>query len=107
VVIMNPQISLDIFIPPSPKFDHVNVVYTRDHNGLNNGVFLIKVNVWSVRLLSGVLSFHTFRPEKELKYSEQSALEEMVVRDVSYADQLSLRTKLQNSLTFCLAAILV
>jgi hypothetical protein len=80
---MNPQISLDIFIPPSPDFDWVNIVYTQDRHGLNNGVFLIKVNAWSVKLLSGVIALHNFKPDKELVFSEQSSLEELIVKDVS------------------------
>jgi hypothetical protein len=75
---MNPQISLNTFIPPSPEFDYVNLLKTHDRHGLNNGVFLIKVNDWSVKLLTAVVSFHHFRPLVELKYSEQSALEEML-----------------------------
>ncbi len=75
---MNPSISLDIFIPPSPEFSYINLLYTHDRNGLNNGVFLLRVNDWSVRLLSAVIAFHHFRPEVKLKYTEQSALEEMI-----------------------------
>ena len=75
---MNPQISLDVFVPPSPEFDYVNLLKTHDRHGLNNGVFLIKVNDWSVKLLTAVVSFHHFRPLVELKYSEQSSLEEML-----------------------------
>jgi galactosyl transferase GMA12/MNN10 family len=75
---MNPQISLDIFIPPSPEFDYVNLLKTHDRHGLNNGVFLIKINDWSVKLLTAVLAFHHFRPAVELKYSEQSALDEIL-----------------------------
>jgi hypothetical protein len=78
VVLMNPQISLDIFIPPSPEFDDVHLLKTHDRHGLNNGVFLIKINDWSVKLLTAVLAFHHFRPVVELKYSEQSALDEML-----------------------------
>jgi len=79
---MNPQIPLDVFIPPSPEFDYVNLLATSDRHGLNDGCFLIKINDWSVKLLSGVISFHHFRPQVQLKYSEQSALEEMI-EDVS------------------------
>jgi hypothetical protein len=39
---------------------------------------MIKVNDWSVKLLTAVVSFHYFRLLVELKYSEQSALEEML-----------------------------
>ncbi|KAL3420061.1 galactosyl transferase gma12 mnn10 family protein [Phlyctema vagabunda] len=78
IVIMNPNIPLDIFIPPSPEFDNVNLLVTNDRHGLNNGVFLIRVNDWSVKLLSGIISYHFFRPQVELKYTEQSGMEEMI-----------------------------
>lgn len=84
---MNPQIPLDVFIPPSPEFDYVNLLATSDRHGLNDGCFLIKINDWSVKLLSGVISFHHFRPQVQLKYSEQSALEEMV-EDVSLLSRM-------------------
>lgn len=85
---MNPQIPLDIFIPPSPEFSYVNMLVTNDRHGLNNGCFLIRINPWAVKLLSAVIAFHTFKPEVELKYSEQSALEEMI-EDVSLNSFLS------------------
>ncbi|RDW64042.1 hypothetical protein BP5796_10544 [Coleophoma crateriformis] len=78
IVIMNPNIPLDVFIPPQPEFDYVNLLVTNDRNGLNNGVFLIRVNDWSVKLLSGIISYHFFRPQVELKYTEQSGMEEMI-----------------------------
>ncbi|KAL3423529.1 galactosyl transferase gma12 mnn10 family protein [Phlyctema vagabunda] len=78
IVVMNPEIPLDIFIPPTPEFDYVNVLATNDQHGLNNGCFLIRVSAWSVKLLSATIAFHIFRPEVELKYSEQSALEQMI-----------------------------
>jgi hypothetical protein len=79
---MNPQIPLDIFIPPSPEFSDVNMLDTHDRHGLNNGCFLIRVSPWAIKLLSGVIAYHNFRPEVELKYTEQSALEAMI-NDVS------------------------
>ncbi len=75
---MNPKIPLDVFIPPQPEFDYVNLLVTNDRHGLNSRVFLIRVNDWSVKKLSGVIAFHNFRSTVELKYSEQSALEEMI-----------------------------
>lgn len=90
---MNPNIPLDIFIPPKPEFDYVNVLATNDRHGLNNGCFLIRINPWSVKLLSAVIAFHTFKPDVELKYSEQSALEEMI-EDVSYPPALNMKHSL-------------
>lgn len=88
---MNPQIPLDIFIPPSPEFDYVNLLATSDRHGLNDGCFLIKINDWSAKLLSGVISFHHFKPEVQLKYSEQSALEEMI-ENASFPSSMQSKT---------------
>lgn len=75
---MNPNIPLDIFIPPQPEFDYVNMLVSNDVNGLNNGVFLIRVNEWAVKLLSAILSFHHSNKDVVLKYSEQSGMEKMI-----------------------------
>jgi len=86
IVVMNPKIPLDIFIPPAPEFSYVNMLATNDRHGLNNGCFLIRINPWAVKLLSAVIAFHTFKPKVKLQYSEQSALEEMIedVRNLSF-----------------------
>lgn len=78
IVVMNPLIPLDVFIPPPEEFGYVNMLVTNDRHGLNNGCFLLRVSPWSVKLLTGIISFHHFRPEVKLKYTEQSAMEEMV-----------------------------
>lgn len=93
---MNAKIPLDIFIPPTPEFSYVNMLVTNDRHGLNNGCFLIRINPWAVKLLSAVIAFHTFKPEVELKYSEQSALEEMI-EDVSYCPIVTLTSIISHS----------
>lgn len=84
--ILNPQVTLETFLPPSPAFDHINFLCADDHNGLNDGAFLIRVNGWSLRLMSHALSVETFRPEVSMKYSEQSAIEYMVKNITEFRD---------------------
>ena len=74
---MNPNIPLDIFLPP-PPFSHIHLLLTEDPRGINNGVFLIKVNSWSIDLIAAVLAFPTFRPDVELVYRDQSAMIEVL-----------------------------
>ncbi|KAK5014422.1 hypothetical protein LTR60_003366, partial [Cryomyces antarcticus] len=81
IVIMNPKIPLEIFLPPEPDFSHIHLLVTNDQNGLNNGAFAIKVNDWSVKLLAFILALRKYRPDVELKYSEQSALEYLIQDD--------------------------
>ena len=74
---MNPNVPLDIFIPP-PAFPHIHLLVTADPHGLNNGVFFIKVHPWSVELIAAVVAFPYYRPETELQYRDQSALLEVL-----------------------------
>ncbi|GIZ49360.1 hypothetical protein CKM354_001239000 [Cercospora kikuchii] len=74
VVLMNQHVPLDIFLPPK-NFNHINLLISNDHNGLNTGAFFLRVHEWGVRLLIDVLALRSYRPEAKLKYSEQSATE--------------------------------
>lgn len=76
-VITNPKIPLEIFLPPE-EFPHLHLLVTADPHGLNNGIFFIKVHSWSVQLLSAVIAYPTFRPGADLKYRDQTALEEIL-----------------------------
>lgn len=73
-VIMNKLIPLEAFLPPENR-DDVHLLYTRDWNGLNNGVFMIRVSEWSVQFLSAIIAYRTFRPEEDLPFTEQSAMD--------------------------------
>ncbi|PPJ60871.1 hypothetical protein CBER1_07229 [Cercospora berteroae] len=82
-IIMNNLIPLETFLPPDDQeakgFAHeIQMLYTRDWNGLNNGVFFLRVSQWSVEFLSSVLAFRTFKPEEELRFTEQSAMENVM-----------------------------
>ena len=79
-ILMNPQIPLEIFTPPEPKFSHIHLMVTNDRNGLNNGVFMIRVNQWAFKLFASALSIREYQPEIPLKYTEQSGLEETIKR---------------------------
>ena len=74
IIIMNPNVPLDVFLPPK-DFSHINLLCTNDHNGLNNGAFMIRVGEWGVRYFVDSLALHTYQPDLKLKYSEQSAME--------------------------------
>lgn len=76
-VIMNPNIPLEIFLPP-PAFPHIHLLVTADPHGLNNGVFFIRVHSWSVELISAVIAFPYYNPDTELQYRDQSALVEVL-----------------------------
>lgn len=75
VVIMNPNIPLEIFLPPKNGWDHINAIVTNDHRGLNNGVFFLRVHEWSVWLINSCLNTQIHDPELELEFADQSALQ--------------------------------
>jgi hypothetical protein len=70
-IVMNPHIPLDAFLPPEPEFAHINLLVTKDRNGLNNGVFFVRVSEWGLKM---------YMPDLQLKYTEQSGMEEVIKR---------------------------
>ena len=81
-VLMNPNLQLEMFIPPA-GFENIHLLMTNDRHGLNNGVFFFRVNEWSLKFFSLSLAFGHYNPEVKLKYTEQSAMEEVMKRYVS------------------------
>lgn len=77
-VIMNPLVPLEIFLPPEDVPNPPHLITTKDHHGLNNGVFFLRICPWSVRLLADVLAFPRYRPTTQLKYQDQSAMESVL-----------------------------
>jgi hypothetical protein len=76
-------VRLEEFLPP-PEFENIHLLATNDRHGLNNGVFLLRVNAWSLKLFHNALAFHHYRPDIKLKYSEQSGMEE-VLKEVNFS----------------------
>lgn len=64
-VILNPNIPLSLFLPPA-DLSHVNFVGTRDWNGLNNGVFFLRVHPWSISMLTSAMSYPICHPDQDL-----------------------------------------
>lgn len=74
LVIMNPHIPLEIFLPPEPAWSHINALVTNDHHGLNNGVFFLRVHEWSVWLMAATVAWKVYKPEVPLRFHDQTAL---------------------------------
>jgi hypothetical protein len=82
-ILMNPRIPLSVFLPPK-GFEHINLLVTRDRNGLNNGVFFVRVHASSFKLFASALSIREYMPGLELKYTEQSGMEDVIRRARTY-----------------------
>lgn len=72
-IILNKRIPLEVFLPPA-TFDDINLLVGHDWNGLNNGVYPIRVHPWSVELLTTILSFPIYKPDEALPLRDQSAM---------------------------------
>ncbi|GAM83366.1 hypothetical protein ANO11243_013530 [Dothideomycetidae sp. 11243] len=83
-ILLNPFVPIETFLPPSPEFDDVHLVVTNDWNGLNNGVFPIRVNQWAVDLFAAIVSFRHYKPDVELVFRDQSAMD-MLLKDHKFA----------------------
>jgi mannan polymerase II complex MNN10 subunit len=82
------------FLPPEPSrfggcWDGSNdadrnsangthLLVSNDFNGLNNGVFLLRVNSWAIELFNAILAFRHYNPGVELVFTEQSAMEKVI-----------------------------
>lgn len=76
---MNPETSPEIFLPPHDDHElhpeNIHLLVTKDRNGLNTGIFFIRVHEWSVRFLSKTLAVPLFRPDVDLGASaDQQAM---------------------------------
>lgn len=76
-LVINPMIGVETFLPPS-ELEGVNLLVTEDWNGLNNGVFIMRVSAWSVNMLTDTLAYPSYRPDEDLPFTEQTAMERMI-----------------------------
>ncbi|KAK4981281.1 hypothetical protein LTR66_010120 [Elasticomyces elasticus] len=87
LVLMNSKIPLDVFLPPEPEWSHIHLLCSNDLNGINAGVFFLRVHEWSAWFLAAVLSYTHYNPSVVLAYSEQTAME-FLARDVCVPDMM-------------------
>ena len=77
VVIMNPKIPLEVFLPPDTpdgRWNEVKLLVNHDHNGLNNGAYFIRVDPWSIWFMSDALAMTHYWPDVQLKHTDQTAM---------------------------------
>lgn len=73
-LILNPNIPLSIFLPP-PDLPHIHFVGNKDWNGLNAGVFFIRVHPWTISLFTSAMSFPICHRDTDLRgLAEQEAM---------------------------------
>lgn len=73
-IIINPQIAVESFLPPNDVGEY-HVLATKDQNGLNTGIFFLRVHQWSVNMLLRAIATPMFRPDIDLGFSvDQTAM---------------------------------
>jgi len=73
VILINPNIKLETFLPDE-KMDLIHFIAARDHNGLNCGVFLIRVHPWSLNFLIRATSYSYYNLEEYLRFADQTSM---------------------------------
>ena len=83
VIVLNPQIPLEIFLPPEPEFNNVHFLATHDNQDeLDSGVFFLRVHEWSAKMLLEVISMPAWTPGLEqARRKDRWALSKVVKSD--------------------------
>ncbi|KAM0237399.1 hypothetical protein ACHAP5_009029 [Fusarium lateritium] len=84
-LILDPCRPISSFLPPISHKHAYNkderekrephLIMTKDWNGLNAGVFLVRVDRWAIDFFSDLLAFRHFQPNVSLPFEEQTAME--------------------------------
>lgn len=78
-IILNPYVPIDIFLPPAgTEFDDVHILYSNDWNGLNNGVFPVRVNQWAANFFAAIVAYRHYKPDEPLQFRDQSAMNNLM-----------------------------
>jgi hypothetical protein len=90
---MNPHTPLEIFLPPNsiPELANINLLMAKNMDGLNSGVFALRVHPWSVSILSTILAYPIFEAQRSRtdQFRDQSAFQWLL--------QLNLKSPLFNA----------
>ncbi|KAJ5633315.1 hypothetical protein N7490_009654 [Penicillium lividum] len=64
-IILNRQVPMQIFLPPSDLGD-IHLVVSKDHQGLNTGIMFLQVHPWTVTFLSETMGYPLYLPQEDL-----------------------------------------
>ncbi|CAG7917337.1 unnamed protein product [Penicillium olsonii] len=68
IIILNDEIPVEIFLPPSDMKD-IHLVASQDQNGLDSGVMFLHVHPWTVSLLTEIMAYPLYLPGIDLGQS--------------------------------------
>jgi len=76
VSLANPNIKLETFLP---KDNDVNFIIAADHNGINAGVFLIRVCSWSLNFMARSIAYQYYNINKEVLFADQTSMNNVLL----------------------------
>ncbi|KAL2846419.1 cytochrome P450 [Aspergillus pseudoustus] len=86
--VINPSVPLEIFLPPSP-IDDIHLIATKDHRGLNTGIFFLHVHQWTIDLLIESLGYPIYNPSIDLGVQVDQSAMEKVIKGSRYQDNIT------------------
>ena len=86
-IIIDPELNSEMFLPP-PDFDHINYLVAKDQNGMNTGIFFLRVCDWSIKFMAKTLAYPLFRPDVDLGRSADQVAMELVANESDFRDQI-------------------
>jgi len=84
-IVINPQLKSEIFLPP-PDFDYINYLVAKDQNGMNTGIFFLRVCDWSIKFMAKALAYPLFNPNVDLGRSADQLAMELVANETDFRD---------------------
>lgn len=85
-MVLNPALSPCVFLPPE-RLENIYALVTADHNGLNNGVFYLKVHTSSIDLLTRIIDYPLSHPEDDLGWFGEQAAMAKVIKSIETTHQ--------------------
>jgi len=74
--ITNPNIKLETFLPED---NDIHFIAASDRHSLNAGVFLIRVDSWSLNMLMRAVSYQYYNPKERVGYSDQTSINHLLI----------------------------
>ncbi|ORX46406.1 hypothetical protein BCR36DRAFT_372236 [Piromyces finnis] len=80
VVMVNPNIKLETFLPPIEKND-IHLIISGDSNGINAGVFFLRINSWSLTYMMRTVSYAYNHKTSLIFYSDQTSMNNVLLEN--------------------------
>lgn len=89
-IILNPNIPWDLFLPPS-DFSDIHFIGGRDWGSgsrFNAGVFFVRINEWSVKMLAEVSALPDLRPDVQIGFNAEQSAFKWVFKQIGYREHV-------------------